>query len=137
MKTITVYEYDELPTEEAKTRAREWWARLEEEDPAWMEEHSRSLSAAQEACKGMTSEDLPRIIRQSENCEFTGYCADAFLADLIKERSRLPTWDEIHVCYVRAWEAEIAFRTTDREHIEESIRANEYAFFADGTRCTQ
>ena len=132
MRTVGVYRYDELPTEKAKERAREWWIDLEIQDPAWQEDHFKSMRAAISAAS--ETNDKRRLIRASEKAEFTGYCADCLLGDMIKEMGRIPSESEIVDYYNRQWDSEINDRLSDVEYIEEVMHMNEYEFLEDGTR---
>jgi hypothetical protein len=131
---INIYQYDELPTEEAKENAREWWFNLEMLDPAWREEHSKSMLEAMRAAS--EADDMGKLIEASEKCEWTGYAADAYLSDHIKKNGEVPEPSTIQKIYEKAWEEELESRH-EREYIEESIRINEYEFTADGERWTK
>lgn len=132
MKTIkiNIYQYNELP-EEAKEKARKWWIDSELEMPAWYEEHFNSMNAAIAATK--KESDIAQLKDRSLKCEFTGYCADALLSDLIIKLGHIPSESEITVYYDNEWEKELNERILDTEYIEENIIINEYWFFSDGT----
>lgn len=135
MRQITVYEYDELPTEEAKERAREWWIEREMENPAWVEEHFRSMNVVIERVKAIeTDEDFRQLLQDSEEGKLTGYCADALFYDLAKDRDITPLPKETEDYYVKKWDEELTERINNREEIEENIRINKYEFFENGQR---
>lgn len=129
MKTIevTVYQYKEL-SEEAKKRARDWWRECEMVDPAWRDEHFQSLihalNAFHESDKGNTLDD-------SEECKWTGYCADALLADFVKKYGWPEFEGQITDHYQLVWEKELEWRL-EREQVEDAILANEYEFLESG-----
>jgi hypothetical protein len=132
MRQINLYLYDELPTEEAKSKARAWWVELELQDPAWIDDHRKSMAAAMIVVTEET--DAAALKRKADACEFTGYCADALLGDMIEQTGMIPLTAEVDDYYVQAWDTELSERVANREYIEETIRANEYEFLEDGTR---
>ena len=132
MRTITlnIYKYNELPTEEAKTKARGRWYGLEMSNPACMHDHFKSRDAA---CLAVADGLKPsELIKQSGSCAWTGYYADGILADYIKETKRVPTEDEIYYIYTITWQDELQSKNS-RGYIEECIEENEYEFFEDGS----
>lgn len=141
MRTITVhtYTFDELKTDEAREKARDWWRALEAQDPAWWHEHNESLAAAlrmREDVKKGGNHTLKQAIKLSKNCNLTGYCADVLLAQAIKEQAGLlPSRSYIQSVFEKAWEDECCFRMED-EQVDESIIANGYEFLEDGTFVT-
>lgn len=130
MKQITIYKYDELPTEEAKKVARDWWASAEIECPGWQSEHFASMESAIDAISHDVSKE--ELIKQSEALAWTGYCADSLLADLIKKNDCVPDKEELSRYYQEAWDYELYERCSDTEYIEESIVANNYEFLESG-----
>ena len=132
MKQINVYKYDELTTENAKEKARQWFIEIEQSCPAWLDEHTESMNKSVELAKsGKSKEEISKV---SEDIAITGYCADAFLADLIKELGKIPTAEEIEEKYNLEWNKEMEERLTNVEYIEENIISNEYEFFENGEK---
>lgn len=138
MRKITqnIYKYDELPTEEAKEKARDWWIEGEIQDPAFKAEHLKSMESAIELFE--SDKPIGEIIQESEYCKMTGYYADSFLADCIDENypyqnTRGVDADVIKSYYEDKWNKELEDRLKDVKYIEENILANEYEFFEDGS----
>jgi hypothetical protein len=137
---INLYKFDEL-SEEAKEVAREWWRDCEAQDPAWLQEHSKS---AREAIKFIESyryahgvdELEAAAVKMRGECPWTGYCADATAIDAILE-SCGGAGDisaiQKHVRQVmeEAWEMEVEASMAE-ENVDECIRANDYEFTANG-----
>lgn len=139
--TTTVYLYDELPTEEAKAKARQWWAECELQDPAWEGEHTDSMEAALEGLASLITNDSPlerrAMIDRYDNLRPTGYCADALFADLLRKIGAdgdLPSARQVRDHYSDEWEKELHARINDEDYLAETIRANEYEFTAEGER---
>lgn len=140
---FTLYLIDELPTEAAKEAARDWWRTLEAQNPTWAGEHCDSRDAALDAIEDLdafTAEDLPAQVRNildaSQNCAWTGYCADGVLWDNMKDwkpGDDIPTRSEVRGWYERAWEQEMESRM-EADAVDENLRANEYEFTEDGRK---
>lgn len=140
MRQIEVYEYDELPTEEAKQRARQWWVDTEMENPAWIEEHFKSMHEAIDSVdeerkdESEEKDKLKRLHEDSRACNFTGYCADNLLGDLIEETGEMPTKTQIEEKHRKEWDKELEERAEDIEYIEMNICDNNYEFLDDGQK---
>lgn len=91
-------------------------------------------------CEWLSSKDrhdpmlIASLIKQSEECLFTGYCADCFLADIIRKEGLIPSPDYVRDYYNEEWRKEIEERLTNDEEIEDTIRANEYEFYENGEK---
>ena len=125
-----VYAYDELPTEEAKEAARDWWRGCEAVDPSWAGEFRDSLKAGLDAvCDGM---DLAPF----KDCSATGVFCDWFVYEAIRDYGG--PWDHgmvrqaIRDAFDAAWDCEHD-AIMEQENVEENIRVNEYTFRADGS----
>ena len=132
MRTVThtIYKYDELPTEKAKEKARDWWWGNGLADPAFEDEYHLSLKAAKEALgRELSPEELQR---QSEACEFTGCIYDGILAHFIRSHKRRPSESELKYAYRDAWSEDL-IDGSKRTNIEEEILANDYEFYEDGS----
>jgi hypothetical protein len=126
------YSYDEL-CEESKENARNLLANSPTICEPWEREHEESLRSSIKAIEYATN--LQKLIKQAKNYEFTGYCADAFLADYVKEYNIRKLKDiEINVLidyFDVKWTKEIESRRSI-DYIEEEIRLNEYQFSSSG-----
>lgn len=136
MRQINVYRYEELPTEEAKEKARDWWVSCELQDPAWRTEHFTSMDEALKMVSeyGEGNIEFQEILKRSEEGKLTGYCADAILGVLMIKLKRMPHPEEIEEKYNKEWEDEINARIEDKEYIEDAIMANLYEFLEDGSK---
>ncbi len=141
--TVTLYKFDELPTEEAKEKAREWWRNLESQDPAWREEHYKSTKKALKfidsyrTVHGVEGLEAAAVKMQGE-CPWTGYCADATAIDAIVEAcGGLTDISEIKRRVQQdmdaAWEKEFESSMKD-ENVDENIIANDYEFLENGAK---
>lgn len=130
MRHIPIYLYDELPTEEAKAKAREWWVDLEVQCPAWFDEHFESMHKCVELIQ--LERNIKKLSRMSGECEITGYCADFTLSLMIKELNRIPSESEIIQRFNKDWMEELNERIEDIAYIEENIESNRYEFTAEG-----
>ena len=130
MKTIeiTLYKYNELPTEEAKEKARQWWIELESRDPCWISEHRQSMD---HACNAFYESDKRKVLDESEECKWTGYCADALFASFVRENGWPENESQIIHHYEQEWEKELKWRLEDNQ-VEDIILANEYEFLQSG-----
>lgn len=155
-KTITIYKFEELPTESAKENAREWYR--QGIDFAW---DSESLDSIRAFCAefGVTLKDWSagpyrspeyttdvdsRHFRGRKLREFkrdhmpTGYCLDSNLwatfYDVFKrtgdakEAFDQALWDAF-----RAWRDDMEYQLSD-ESVDEMLTINEYEFTEDGER---
>ena len=153
---VTLYKFDELPTERAKERARDWW-RSVGTDLAWNEESKQSIEAFCEQF-GIRLLDYQvgpynpfhYHLSDYDNSNFrcvklkglerenypTGYCLDADMSivfyDTFKE-----TGDAKHAfdCAVIAgfegWRQDMEWQCSN-EYIDEHLIANGYEFTESG-----
>ncbi len=129
-ETIKIYQFSEL-SEKAKQVAREWWLDCELQDPAWFSEHFESMKCAVEAVSEYNY-NKQKVLEDSENCNWTGYCADAILADWVKKNDGIiPSPRAIEALYQDAWQNELDSRC-EPDYIDEQIEANEYEFLESG-----
>lgn len=130
--TRTLYKYDELPSAEAQAKARDWWRRCEDQDPAWIGEHRDSLQSALAACKNCeTGDDWHTVRKESRELKWTGYADDGILADVFGDDESAPSSYDIREAYARAWQDECECAMHD-DNVAENIRANEYEFDEHG-----
>lgn len=151
--TTTVYLFDELPTEKAKEKARDWWRELEAQDPAWLDEHNDSVTAALKFIDGFSDDDyetceeaVAAVLKAAEDlkkntdgCPWTGYCGDATaIEEIIKAcddgRSVRNVRSRFVLAMEREWNIEFEY-SMEAEHVDDTIRANEYEFTEDGHIC--
>lgn len=151
--TTTLYLFDELPTEKAKEKARDWWRSLEAQDPAWREEHNDSVDAALKFIEGFSDdhctdyatdeEAVAAVLKAAEDlkkntdgCPWTGYCGDATAIDeIIKAcddgRSVRAVRHRFVLAMEHEWDKEFEY-SMEAEHVDDTIRANEYEFTEQG-----
>ena len=156
--TITLYQFDELPTEKAKERARDWW-RSSGTDLAWSEESRQSIEVF---CGqfGIRLLDYqvgpynPFYFRLSDydNSNFrgvsltglerekypTGYCLDADMSiafyDVFKATGDAKSaFKEAVEEGFRCWRNDMEWQCTD-EYIDDCLIANGYEFTESGNR---
>lgn len=152
--TVTLYQFDELPTEEAKENARDWMRHRIANDPFWVHEYRQSWEAAADVFREIPG-DLKgvRLFKWIHNnldaklydgkgsCPLTGFSADHDmlqpLEDFMKRPdlhlSGLDLYDEADQNSGAAWERELEWQLED-EQVDDHIIANEYEFTADGSQ---
>lgn len=130
---LSVFTFEEL-SDEAKERAREWWRNLEAQDPAWGSDHQKSYYATVQALRNYSPSE---VMRMSKEIAFTGYIDDGIFADnypkFDPELKKYPSNFVVEQWFAEAWEKEMEFRMKD-ENVDESIVANGYEFYEDGSR---
>jgi len=134
MRQINIYLYPELD-KKAKEKARQWGIDMELQDPAWLTEHKLSQNHAIDEIKTIDWDDENKIkdlIERSDKAEFTGYCADCILANILKNSNVKYTVEDITRIYNNAWEEELEERISNITEIEEAIISNGYEFLPDG-----
>jgi hypothetical protein len=155
-ETITIYKFDELPTDAAKEKARERGRQWMSEDPAWCDESRQSIQAFCEHFGAkLTDWSIGAYSRidyttNAENKHFrgvklrdidrdampTGYCLDCTL------------WQSMHDEFKRTGDAKAAFDAAieaafkewrndleaqlEDEYIDDFLTINEYDFTEDG-----
>ena len=155
--TVTLYRFDELPTEKAKERARGWWRSVSEF--SWSEESRQSIEAFCEQF-GIRLLDYqvgpysPFYFRLSDydNSNFrgvslkglerenypTGYCLDADMSttfyDVLKATGDAKSaFQEAVEAGFEGWRADMDDQLGD-EYIDDCLIANEYEFTESGNR---
>jgi hypothetical protein len=155
-KTITLYQYDELPTEEAKQKAREWyrgddngldyeWWDFQYEDArrAGLEITEFDLGGRKHI-KGhlivSMKESINAILKDHGKACKTYTLAKRFQGAMrgVKDEDTLEELQEEYteaLCeeYFSLLDQEYEYLTSD-ENIIETIRSNEYEFTEDGER---
>lgn len=130
--TKMLFLYEEL-CDEAKKNAKDWWKKLEKEDPAWRNEHQKSMLAALKLSHTGKSHD--EMIKESQELKMTGYWADSLLALFISRTEFTFIKDKQLVdFYESAWKDDLKQRLNDDSYIEEAIIANAYTFTSAGER---
>ena len=153
-ETITIYKFDELPTERAKERARDWWR--EGMDFPWGDESRESIQAFCEhfgvtlkswsvgpyapfdfSTNAEQSHFRGRRLRDFNRDHMpTGYCLDCTLwmtfYDVFKR-----TGDAKQAFNDALWEGFKDWRNDmesqmEDEHIDEMLTINEYEFTEEG-----
>jgi hypothetical protein len=152
--TCTLYKFDDLPTDEAKEKAREWWRNGLEF--AW---NSESLDSIKTFCAhfGVTLKDWtagpyssPEYRTDAENQHFrgrrlrdfnrdhmpTGYCLDCDLWMTFYDRFKATgdakgAFDEALWAGFKAWRDDMEWQLSD-EYIDECLTINEYEFDEEG-----
>ena len=155
-KTITLYTFDELPTEAAKERAREWWR--EGIDFAWSDE---SLNSIKTFCEhfGVKLRDWsvgpyanPDYSTDAENSHFrgrrlrdfdrdampTGYCLDCtlwmtFYDEFKRTGDAKAAFDSALWEGFKDWRNDMEAQLSD-DYIDEHLTINEYEFTEEGER---
>ena len=151
-ETLTLYKFDELPSECAKERARETCRQWVSEDPAWGTENLESINAFCEFFGvKLKLGGLDHITRftfstDAENRHFrgrrlrdfdrdympTGYCLDCdlwmtFYDEFKKTGDAKTAFNEALCAGFKAWRDDLEFQLDD-ESIDEFLAINEYEF---------
>ena len=154
--SVTLYKFDELPTEKAKEMARDWWRSIDT-DLAWSKESRQSIEAFCEQF-GIRLLDYqvgpysPFYYRLSDydNSNFrgvklkglkrenypTGYCLDADMSatfyDVFKAMGDAKhAFKEAIEEGLRSWREDMEWQCSD-EYIDDLLIANEYEFTESG-----
>ena len=150
--TITLYTFDELPSECAKERARETGRQWVSEDPAWFDESLASINTFCEffGVKLKTWEVGPyypfHFSTDAENRHFrgrrlrefdrdympTGYCLDCdlwmtFYDEFKKTGDAKTAFNEALHAGFKAWRDDLEYQLDD-ESIDKFLTINEYEF---------
>ena len=153
----TIYKFDELPSDAAKEKAREWWRNLSG-CLAWGDEWRES---AETFCAefGVTLRDWSvgpfspvDVSHNAENHHFrgrklrefdpghmpTGYCGDCdfwekFHQEFKRTGDAKGAFDSAIWAGFYAWRADMEWHLSD-EAVDETLSANEYEFDEDGER---
>lgn len=150
--TVTLYKFDELPSECAKERAREIGRQWVSEDPAWNTESLESVKAFCEAfgvrltewsigayCPFSFSTDAEnrhfrgRKLRNFDRDHMpTGYCLDCdlwmtFYDEFKKTGDAKTAFNEALCAGFKAWRDDLEYQLDD-ESIDEFLTINEYEF---------
>jgi hypothetical protein len=156
--SVTLYKFDELPTEGAKEKARQWGRQVLAEDPAW---NSESLQSIERFCEEFgiklkswsigawspvdysldmdNSNFRGRTLKEFDK-DFmpTGYCLDCtlwggFYEEFKRTGSAKKAAEEaIHKAFVE-WRDDLEHQMSD-EYVDEFLEANEYEFDEEGAR---
>ncbi len=155
-ETITIYQFKELPTEEAKEKAREWWRNGI--DFSWDSESISSIKAFCEAFGVNLSNwsvgpySNPEYTTDATNEHFrgrrlrefdryampTGYCLDCslwttFYDEFKRTGDARGAFDSALWAGFKAWQDDMEYQLSD-ECIDEMLEINEYEFTEDGER---
>lgn len=153
-ETLKIYKFQELPTEAAKERARDWFRTSS--DPAWSDE---SLQSIQAFCEhfGVTLRDWSvgayapfDYSTDAENRHFrsvklrdidrdampTGYCLDCdlwitFYDEFERTGDAKAAFEAALDAGFKAWRADMESQLED-EYIDEMLTINEYEFTEEG-----
>ena len=156
-ETLTLYKFDELPSECAKERARERGRQWIAEDPHWFDESLESINAFCEffGVNLKTREVGPyypfHFSTDAENRHFrgrrlrdfdrdhmsTGYCLDnnlwaTFYDEFEKTGDAKTAFNEALCAGFKAWRDDLEYQLDD-ESIDEFLTINEYEFDEYGT----
>lgn len=155
-ETIEIYKFQELPTDAAKERAREWWREATASYFSWS---SESLDSIKTFCAafGVRLKEWsvgpyasPDYSTDAENHHFrgrklrdfkrdhmpTGYCLDCSLwgtfYDVFKATGDAKAAFDaaLHAGFID-WRDDMESQLED-EHVDECLTINEYEFTADG-----
>lgn len=155
-ETITIYKFQELPTESAKERARERGRQWMSEDSAWCDESRQSIQAFCEHF-GVTLRDWSvgayspiDYSTNAGNHHFrgvklrdidrdampTGYCLDCTLWQTMYDEFKRTgdakaAFEAALDAAFKDWRADLEGQLED-EYIDDFLTANEYEFDADG-----
>lgn len=137
MRTVTVslYLYDELPTDKAKETARDWLDTCLQSDP-----DTSDFQKIIDLIETWDPADLRGIAHRYEDCPLTGFFADHDGLEAIHKAMQADPdtpVEELRRAGISAVNAACdADRESKREkeYLEEMLRANEYEFTADGKR---
>lgn len=136
--TVTVYQFDELPTDKAKESARKWLRDAYANDPPWRSEWSAVHKKVRDAFR-------EQLVAWSaagvwDTCPMTGFTGDydalkavheVLLGDPDAELSRLQfiAFHALRVAEEMDYESQM-----EDESIDDALRANEYEFDHNGRR---
>lgn len=137
MRTIplTLYLYDELPTDKAKEKARDWLDSCLQSCP--------DTSDFQKIIDLLRSESFPTLLEMAPrfaDCPLTGFYADH---DALEALHKAAVADpDASTDYLRRVAVEAVEKACEvdqeamreRDSLEDMLRANEYEFTADGER---
>lgn len=153
-ETLNIYTFQELPTDAAKERARDWYRTSS--DPAWCDESRQSIQAFCEHF-GVTLRDWSvgayspiDYSTNANNQHFrgvklrdidryampTGYCLDCTLWQTMHDEFKRTgdakaAFDAALYEGFKAWRADMESQLED-EYIDEVLAINEYEFTEDG-----
>jgi hypothetical protein len=155
-KTITIYTFDELPTDDARERAREWWR--ETSDFSWSDD---ALDSIKTFCAefGVTLQDWSIGVcspldysTDATNAHFrgrklsqfkrdhmpTGYCLDCdlwmtFFDEFKRTGDPKSAFESALHEGFKVWRADMETQLSD-EYIDECLTINEYEFDENGQR---
>jgi hypothetical protein len=153
-ETINLYKFNELPTERAKERARDWWRSAS--DLAWSDESRESIQAFC-AHFGVTLRDWSvgpyapiDYSTDAENRHFrghklrdftrehmpTGYCLDCdlwqtFYDEFKRAGDAKGAFESALDAGFKAWRADMEGQFED-EYVDKHLEINEYEFTEDG-----
>lgn len=151
-ETITIYKFDELPTDAAKERARERGRQWVNEDPSWNTESRQSIEAFCDHF-GVTLTEWSvgaysplDYSTDAENSHFrgvklaqfdrnympTGYCLDCdlwitFYDEFKRAGNAKGAFDAAIDAGFKGWRNDLESQLED-EHIDEFLSINEYEF---------
>jgi hypothetical protein len=150
----TVYQFHELD-DRAKSRAREWWRQCD--NPAWADESLDSIKTFVEHFGARltdwrvdaycpvewTTDAEQRNFRGLKLRDFkrdhmpTGYCLDCdlwmtFYDEFKRTGDAKHAYEQAIAAGFRAWRKDMEWQDSD-EYIDETIEANEYEFYEDGS----
>lgn len=123
---VEVYEFHELGPDAqqiAMDKMRDLIAL--DESSFWAAEHFESMNCALKAFRETRAEDLSGLIPRFESAKATGYCADAIMADLIKEHGEDLSGGIIEDRYRQEWENECLSRLED-DYVRQECEIREY-----------
>lgn len=157
--TTTLYHFDELPTEKAREKAREWWRVSATNDYPWMDDAVESIKAFcayfdiqysgydLNDCRVSFSFTLPddiadhfshiNTLTTDRDYMPTGYYLDCDLwqtfYDKLREHGRaFKAFDEAVAAAEDAIAADMDYQQTD-EYVDEVMTINDYEFTEDGS----
>lgn len=155
-QTVTLYKFDELPSERAKERARERGRQWIAEDPAWNDESRHSVEVFCEHFGVRLTEwsigaYAPfSFSTDAENHHFrgrklrdfnrdnmpTGYCLDCdlwmtFYDEFKKTGDAKTAFNDALYAAFKSWRDDLEGQLED-EYIDDFLTANEYEFDEDG-----
>ena len=151
-ETITIYKFDELPTDAAKERARERGRQWVSDDPSWCHESRQSIEAFCEHFGvklknwSVGPYSAPDYSTNAENSHFrgiklaqfnrdhmpTGYCLDCdlwmtFYDEFKRTGDAKGAFDAALWAGFKSWQNDLESQLED-EHIDEFLSINEYEF---------
>ena len=153
-ETIAIYKFEELPTEAAKEKARDWWRAAS--DFAWSSESEQSITAfcdhfgVRLTTWRVGPYETPDYAAEYFNSHFrglklrdfkrdhmpTGYCLDCdlwmtFYDEFKRTGSAKKAFDAALWAGFIGWRNDMQSQLED-EYIDEHLTINEYEFTADG-----